>query len=156
MNCEEFRERVLDYVEGNLEKLELGAFRHHFTSCAACSEALRSVEGQAELLTALPRPAAPRDLGARIDQAVSDHARLKAVRPFRGLKWIVAASAAAAVLALALFRPAAPETPGTAPHVFTIVDVVLPESGPVFGKLAPSYENPGASLFDPIAVGERR
>jgi len=153
--CELFRETAFDYLDGSLSRLDLAAFRRHFGECPACSEALRTIEGQAELLTALPRPAPPRDLAERVDRAVTDRRRLDQ-RPRPILKWAgLAAAAALLVAVVSALASAGPDRPRGGPTARTlrVVDVQLPGDPSVLGRLAPSYENPGGSLHGFLVSG---
>lgn len=153
--CDWFRETAFDYLDGALSRLDLTAFRRHFAECPACSDALRTIEGQAELLTALPRPEPPRDLAERIDRAVTDRRRID-VRPRPLMKWAGLAAAAALLAAtLSALASAGPTAPreGPAARTLRVVDVQLPGDSSVLGRLAPSYENPGGSLHGFLVSG---
>ena len=96
MNCEVFRDRVFDFLEGRLP--DRAAFDAHRSACARCSDILRGIEGNERILRAAGVPAAPAELWSRIAAAV---ARPAPLRRFRLLPW-----AAAALLLLGFaFRP---------------------------------------------------
>ncbi|HEY3225908.1 MAG TPA: hypothetical protein VGK61_02795 [Planctomycetota bacterium] len=148
--CAIFRESLLDYLDEALHPAVREAARAHERSCAGCAGLVRSVREQRALLSALPRPAAPENLGARIERALAS-SRRAAFRPRRWTAW-TAAAAAAAVVAIGLLagipRLRAPE------RSITVIDVELPDRGTLLGRFAPSYENPTGSLLDPLVSNE--
>ncbi len=148
--CAIFRESLLDYVDEALHPAVREVAHAHERSCPDCAGLVRSVREQRALLASLPRPAAPGNLGARIERALAN-SRRPAFRPRRWTAWT--AAAAAAVLAAIGFmagasRLRAPE------RSITVVDVELPDRGTLLGRFAPSYENPSASLLDPLVTNE--
>jgi len=148
--CAIFRESLLDYLDEALHPAVREAARAHERSCADCAGLVRSVREQRALLSSLPRPAAPWDLGARIERAVANSRRASA-RPRRWMAW-TAAAAAAAVAAIGLVA-AAPRL-GAPARSLTVVEVELPDRGTLLGRFAPSYENPTGSLLDPLVSNE--
>jgi len=92
MTCEEFRDRVFDFLEGGLA--DRAAFDAHRAACARCADVLSGIRENEKILRAARVPSAPADLWSRIATAV---ARPAPVRRFRLGPW-----AAAAVLLLGL------------------------------------------------------
>ena len=147
--CAGLRDVLLDYVDGTLAPAGRDAARAHERSCAECAELIRTVRAQAALLSRLPRPAPPPDLGGRIERALG--ARGTVLRPSRWRAW-TAAAAAGLVGAIAFF--AAPRGP-EAERSVRVVDVELPaDRGSYLGRVSPNVENPGASLLDPLVTSE--
>lgn len=128
MNCETFRDSVLDWLEGAAP----GGFREHRAACPRCADLVAGFEENERLLRGASVPAAPPELWSRIAAAV---AKPVPARP----RWIPFAAAAAALIAVAaLFasaRPPRSELP------LTIVD-----AGPALGAFVPRYEADDAAL----------
>jgi anti-sigma factor RsiW len=147
-DCDRFRDALLDLVDGTLAPADLAAARAHERSCEACASLAGAVRTQSALLSRLPRPAPPADLGARIERALG--ARSVVRRPRRWMAWT--AAAAALLLAVAgvagTLRGSAPE------RSVRVVDVELPDRGSFLGRYSPSVENPGANLLDPLVTNE--
>jgi len=150
--CGIFRDTVMDYLDGALHPAVGDAARAHEQSCAACAALAASIRSQAELLAGLPRPAAPPDLGGRIERAIG--ARRPALAPRRWTGW-AAVAAAAAVVAIAVVPLLRGDSAPAPRRAVRIVDVELPDRGTLLGRFAPNYENPTASPLDPLVANER-
>jgi anti-sigma factor RsiW len=146
--CAAFRDGLMDYVDGTLPPAARDAARAHELSCAACAGLARSVRAQAAILSRLRRPAPPPDLGARIERALGPRGTV--LRPRRWLAWT---AAAAAILVAAIALVASPTGPAPARSV-QVVDVELPDRGTFLRRVSPNFENPSASLLDPLVANE--
>ncbi len=142
--CGAFREGVMDHVDGTLHPAVRDAAAAHERSCAACAALARAVRVQSALLSRLPRPAPPADLGARIDRALGSRGTV-----LRRPRWRAWTAAAAAALLAAIGLVAAPRGPAAARSV-QVVDIELPDRGSFLGRVSPNVENPSASLLDPF------
>ncbi len=101
MSCEEFRDRVFDFLEGGLA--DRGAFDAHRAACARCAGVLAGIRDNEKVLRAARVPSAPADLWSRIATAV---ARPAPVRRFRPGPWAAAAAAVLISLVALAGRPA--------------------------------------------------
>jgi anti-sigma factor RsiW len=146
--CTGFRELLIDHVDGTLSPADRASASAHEASCAECADLARSVRSQSALLSRLPRPLPPADLGARIERALGSRGMVR--RPRRWRAW-AAAAAAALVAAIGLF--ASPRAPDVQRSI-RVVDVELPDRGEALGRLSPSAADPGASLLDPLVTPE--
>lgn len=150
--CGLFRDGLMDYVDGALHLAVRDAARAHEQACPECAGLAAAVRNQAELLAGLPRPTAPPGLGDRIERALDARRAAAASRRWTGWAAVAAAAAALAIVLLPLHRdPPAPP----AHRAVRVVDVELPDRGTLLGRFAPSYENPTASLLDPLVPSER-
>jgi hypothetical protein len=138
MNCETFRDRAFDFLQGSLR--DPAAFEAHRASCAACAGALDGIRRNDRILAAARVPTAPADLWPRIAAAIGQD---RAV-PFRRLRIAAFAAAAAAVL-LAVTVVAALRTPRMTPTIDLVVQEVGPESQRTFKALLPRYEDVDAA-----------
>ena len=92
-NCDEFRELISTYIDGELSAEAEAPLREHLASCPECArflELLESVSGGLETVSAPP------ELRARVMDAV-------APKPKRGGHYILRFGAMAAVFALVIF-----------------------------------------------------
>jgi hypothetical protein len=131
MNCETFRDRVFDFLEGGLEGR--AAFDAHRAACPRCADVLRGIQENEKLLRASRVPSAPADLWARIATAV---ARPAPVRRFRPGPWAAAAVLLIGLAAL-LGRPA--------PHASLKVKF-QEDSHPGLAAFVPRYEAADAGM----------
>ncbi|HVR69993.1 MAG TPA: zf-HC2 domain-containing protein [Vicinamibacteria bacterium] len=124
MTCEAVRERLDDYLDGELGEAEFQDIELHLASCAACREEERGRRAVVALAAALPRRREPpRDLWPAIAGEIASPRRFAALsfvdaRP--AARWTAGLAAAAAVV-LAVWvasREAGPglETAGPAPR----------------------------------------
>ena len=138
MNCETFRDRAFDFLQGTLQ--EDAEFEAHRGSCPACAARLTGIRENERILSAARVPTAPADLWPRIAAAI---ARDRVV-PFRGLRIAsVLASAAALLLAFTLF--ASLGALRKTPKLDLVVQEVGPESHRAFRALVPRYEDVDAA-----------
>ena len=101
MTCEEFRDRVFDFLEGSLA--DRGAFDAHRAACARCADVLGGIRENEKILRASRVPSAPADLWSRIATAV---ARPAPARRFNFAPWAAAAAALLIGLVALAGRPA--------------------------------------------------
>jgi hypothetical protein len=134
MNCETFRDRAFDFLQGSLRDAE--AFEAHRASCAACSKALDGIRRNDRIISAARVPTAPPDLWPRIAAAIGQDRAI----PFRRLR-IATFVAAAAVLLLAVTLLATLPTGRKAPTINLVVQEVGPESQRTFKALVPRYDD---------------
>lgn len=95
MNCNDFTNRLDDYLDGELPAAEARAFESHAAACAACERTLalaKRLQRQAFTLPAEREPA--RDLWPEIT------ARLEPRNTYRQRPWLRALAASVAVVAL--------------------------------------------------------
>jgi len=137
MNCETFRDRAFDYLQGTQGSLrETEAFEAHRASCAACSKALEGIRRNDRILAAARVPLAPPDLWPRIAASIGQDRAI----PFRRLR-IATVLAAAAALLLAVTLVATVRTPRKSPTINLVVQEVGPESQRTFKALVPRYDD---------------
>ena len=133
MNCESFRDGILDYLDRSHSGG--GAFDLHRASCPACAALLEGMAQNERILLAAGVPKAPADLWARIDRALPEGR----VVPFKFPGWTgIAAAAASALLAVALAFSGAPSDPG--PRLDVVVVDVEPDARSAFSGLVPRYD----------------
>ena len=132
MNCEGFRDRAFDLLDGTLD--DRAPFEAHRASCPACADALRGIEANEKALGAARAPLAPASLWPAIAARLSEGRAL----PFRRTKVATGLAAAAALLlSFALFFSAAPAKP----RLDVVVQEVSAEGGRTMGALVPRYED---------------
>ena len=148
--CAVFRGGLMDHVEGALPPAAADAARAHEGACAACGPLARDIRAQVALFSRARRPAPPADLGARIEAALGARGRPE-VRRRWGAWPGMAAAAAVAVAAIGLLG--GPGSPAASRSV-QVVDVVLPDRGSFLGRVSPNFDNPSASVLDPLVTGE--
>ena len=138
MNCETYRDRAFDFLQGTLR--DAAAFEAHRSSCPACSEKLAGIRENDRILSAVRVPSAPADLWPRIAAAIGQDR----VVPFRRLRLASLAAAAAVVLvAVSLFASMGQSR--RAPTLNLVVQEVGPESHRAFRTLVPRYEDVDAA-----------
>jgi hypothetical protein len=126
MNCEAFRDKVFDLLDGSLA--DRAAFDAHRAACAGCADVLRGIGETERVLRAARVPTAPPELWGRIAAAVA-----RPTPRFRLGPWI----AAAAALLLAVFAVPARPAPRILP--IRVVDA-SPEAARALGAFVPRYE----------------
>lgn len=134
MNCETFRDRAFDFLQGTLR--ETPEFEAHRASCAACAGALDGIRRNDRILSAARVPTAPADLWPRIASAIGQDRAI----PFRTLR-VASLLAAAAALLLAFTLFATIRTSRKTPTIDLVVQEVGPESHRTFKALVPRYED---------------
>lgn len=132
MNCEQFRDRVFDFLDGSLG--DGASFEAHRAACPACAETIRGIRANEKALAAARAPLAPPDLWASIAARISEGR----VAPFRRLR-IAAGVAAAAALLLSLALAFSGGSPR--PRLNVVIREVTPEAGRAMGALVPRYED---------------
>ena len=138
MNCETFRDRAFEYLQGSLQGD--AAFEAHRASCAACAGALAGIRDNERILRAARVPTAPPDLWPRIASAVGQGR----VAPFRALR-VASVLAAAAVLLLAFSLVASIRSARRAPTLDLVVQEVGSDSQRAFRTLVPRYDDVDAA-----------
>lgn len=138
MNCETFRDRAFDFLQGTLREDRTG-FESHRGSCPACAGALQGIELNDRILTAARVPTAPADLWPRIAAAIGG----ERVIPFRRARLAAFLATAAAVLVVCAFFAAG--SPAKAPRLTLVVQEVGPDSQRTFRALVPRYEDVDAA-----------
>lgn len=139
MNCETFRDRAFDFLQGTLQ--DRAAFEAHRASCPACAAALDGIQENDRILAAVSRvPTAPADLWPRIAAAIGRDQ----VLPFRRLR-IASFIVAAAALLLAFILVATIGSRRKPPTLNLVVQEVGPESHRTFKALVPRYEDVDAA-----------
>jgi anti-sigma factor RsiW len=134
MTCDEARNRIDDYVDGELDEAAFQEMELHLSGCAECRAEERSLRALLAHAAALPREMAPgRDLWAGIE------ARLDQARPaWRRPGWAGWGAGLAAAAGVALALSAALHGPGPAGRSATGPSLV-----------------PAASSPNPVAAAER-
>ena len=132
MNCELFRDRAFDFLDGTLD--DRAPFEAHREMCPACADAVRGIEANEKALGAALAPLAPASLWPAIAARISEGRSL----PFRRTKIATGlATAAALLLSIALFFSSAP----SAPRINVVIQEVSAEGGRTLGTLVPRYED---------------
>ncbi len=115
MPCDEMRERLSPYLEGELGESERRALEAHLGECADCAALLAVLRESVASLRTMPEAEPPAHLARKIQQAVSQNAAVQSQpRTAWGWRWMPAFAAAASFLVMIglivyLDRPA--ETP---------------------------------------------
>lgn len=130
MNCEAFRDRVFDFLEGGLA--DRAAFEAHRAGCAGCADILRGIQLNERILRGAAVPAAPPELWSRIAAAIA-----RPAPRFRLAPWAAAALLLIGILAFA-FRPA--------PSLKIQFKEVSPEAARALGAFVPRYEAADSGL----------
>lgn len=141
MTCAEFRELVLDFLDGTLA--DRAGFEAHGAGCADCRELLGGIESNERMLTAARVPLAPPGLWNSIASRISGARE----RPFRRTRIASGlAAAAAVVLALGLFFSAPPR-----PRLEVVIQDAAPQTGRALRSLVPGYEDvdTATAMVDP-------
>jgi anti-sigma factor RsiW len=97
MECGSSRTILALYADGELDAAESEAFERHLQACATCRQVLAAERALKAALRAMPRPAMPPTLAARVRAALPQAAPRRPARP-----WFRLAPALAAGLALFL------------------------------------------------------
>lgn len=134
MNCETFRDRIFDLLQGSLRERE--AFDAHRDACAGCRGLLQDFSRQERLLGAARVPMAPPELWPRIAVSIGQ----VRVAPFRRLRIASFVAAAAALLLVALLGAGA-RTPAKTPRFELVIQDVSPESRRAFSAFVPRYDD---------------
>ncbi|MBI4566013.1 MAG: hypothetical protein HY716_15105 [Planctomycetes bacterium] len=154
LTCEMCRSMALDFVEGDLVDRDAGRVRDHVCSCVPCADAVEVIRHQSRLLRAVPRPAPPPGLAARIGVSVARPFCVPERRTSRTAGWL-AAAAAGALLALGALqlKPPAPSSPPV--RDIRVVDVPFHGGPAALGRLTPGFEPSQAGVVDLLVSGDR-
>jgi len=87
LKCPRAERLFSPYLDGVLPGTEMLALQRHLQSCAACHEQYESLRRTQQLLTSMPRPKVPEDLGLRLRVAISREVAETKRAPFEG--WFV-------------------------------------------------------------------
>lgn len=102
MSCNEFREQISAYVDGELDLLERRRVEEHILACPGCLREFDEFRRVRNLVSAIPRIRPP----AGMPRQIMGHVQRHAAGPRRALRvspWLVrAAAAVVAVIAVAL------------------------------------------------------
>jgi len=156
MTCAEARERLDDYVDGELDEAAFQEMELHLAGCPACRDVERQLRALLAHAAALPRAQAPaRDLWPEIAARVGR----RRVLPFAPRRWgtpaLVAAAAAvvAVVSAVGLSRVTGPAT-GPSPHTAVATGHPASAGGEGLEAAEAEYERAAAALM--AALEQRR
>lgn len=86
LQCLEARRRFSPYLDGAVTGTEMLALQHHLSQCEPCRKQYASLRQTQRLLTSLPRPNAPADLGLNLRLAISREAAAAQRGRFEGLR----------------------------------------------------------------------
>ncbi|MBI3394164.1 MAG: zf-HC2 domain-containing protein, partial [Nitrospirae bacterium] len=101
MPCDEMRERLSPYLEGELGESERRALEAHLKECADCTALLAVLRESVASLRAMPEAEPPAHLARKIQQAVAERAAVQSrPRATWGWTWMPAFAAAASFLAM--------------------------------------------------------
>jgi anti-sigma factor RsiW len=142
MSCPEFKERVAQYVGGDLTPEESRPVQDHLRGCGACAELARLLERDREWLASRPPEAAQVDYAAMRQQIRSGIVRERRRR--RLLPALLAAAAVVLAVGVTSHRP-------TPPRVALLVEAAritpAPEVRP--SAIAPAARKPRAEELKP-------
>lgn len=86
LQCLEAKRLFSPYLDGAVTGTEMLALQHHLSQCAKCQKHYASLGQTQRLLTSLPRPIAPADLGLNLRLAISREAAAVRRGRFEGLR----------------------------------------------------------------------
>jgi anti-sigma factor RsiW len=137
MDCRQFREDHLAYLDASLPAAELAAMEEHASVCEPCASHDRAVRRGLQLCRTMPRIEPSKGFTSRLNARLSAVRRAReASRRFRGPSPVVFAAAAAGVVVAGALAAAALE------RAFPPRDIVLP---PVIASRPESRPSPLAS-----------
>jgi hypothetical protein len=124
MNCQEYKERILDSIEGDRDELQ--ALQVHFANCPSCRRDYEELLQVKRWMQTLPHHSAPRELGLairaeysrRASFSFSDRFWMRIENLFRPMAIPVVAGVLVAVLCFSVMlsslwmTPALPNAPG--------------------------------------------
>ena len=135
MPCDEMRERLSPYLEGELDESEQRALEAHLGECTDCAALLAVLRESVASLRTMPEAEPPAHLARKIQQAVSQKAAVQSrPRTAWGWRWMPAFAAAASFLAM-IGLIAYLDTPAETPMM--IAAKVEPEASRPFPAPAP-------------------
>lgn len=85
LRCPQAKQLFSPYLDGAVTGTEMLALQHHLIECASCHHEYRALQRTQQLLTSLPKPKVPADLGLRLRLAVSREADAAKRYRFEGL-----------------------------------------------------------------------
>ena len=104
MKCEDIKELLTEYLDGELPADDAAAVEEHTAGCGACRAELDALRQTAALLKSLPKADAPSGLAqnvtASLDREVADHRRAALMRWMHVGGWLSAAAAVIIVIQL--------------------------------------------------------
>ena len=156
MTCEQVREQLDDYIDGELGEAEFQEVELHLAECAGCRQEERAVRAVVALAAGLPRHLEPTgDLWPGIADEIARRRRFTLVqsvvaRP--AVRWAAGLAAAAAVVAALWFvprgTPPAPQVAGPAPTPdATVQRAALDTTPDAFAQAERDYQRATAELM---------
>ena len=85
MQCPEAKQLFSPYLDGAVTGTEMLALQSHLTECADCNRQYQSLRRSQQLLTSVPRPKIPADLGLKLRLAISRETAAAKRGRFEGL-----------------------------------------------------------------------
>jgi hypothetical protein len=85
LRCPQAKRLFSPYLDGAVTGTEMLALQDHLADCASCNFEYQAMRETHRLLTSIPRPKAPADLGLRLRLAISREAAQAKRPPFEGL-----------------------------------------------------------------------
>jgi predicted anti-sigma-YlaC factor YlaD len=155
MTCDEVRDRIDDYVDGELPEAEFQETELHLARCEECRAEERAVRAVVARAAALPREVAPaRDLWPEVAVRLGTGEGLRVVAPrprFLGMTAPGWAAAAAVILAagawLARERGPAPMSTAAVAPTATTMPVSLTVGMPAVLEAEREYQRAAATLM---------
>ena len=86
LQCLEAKRRFSPYLDGAVTGTEMLQLQHHLSECAYCRKRYAALRQTQRLLTSLPRPNAPADLGLNLRLAISREVAAARRGRFEGLR----------------------------------------------------------------------
>ena len=71
MNCDEVRDRLSEYLDGELASVERSELVSHIERCRSCASELETIRRTVELVSSLPRLSAPPELAQEVKTRIS-------------------------------------------------------------------------------------
>jgi hypothetical protein len=128
MSCGEMRDRLDDYVDGELPADEVEGVRGHLTSCASCRAEERALRGLLAQAASLPKTLRPgRDLWPEIASELGVRSRVLPFLPRRHMFY--AGAAAALLVAFATLRPGGARGPAPSAAPMTLPAAATEDAG---------------------------
>lgn len=118
MKCEEIKELLSEYVDGELSAADAASVEEHLAGCEACRAELEALRQTAALVRSLPRADAPQGLARHVTESVGKQMvgrKRAAILRWTGVGgWL--AAAAALILVIQLVPWEGPLDPGALPE----------------------------------------
>ena len=106
MNCEQMRNLLDEYVDGELSAEGRRAVERHLAGCEACRAELEALKKTAALVGSLPKVNAPEGLARGVEAALASSARRKRAVLVRWVGgWGSLAAAAATLVIVIKYAP---------------------------------------------------